>query len=281
MNQTALIVVAIVVVVGVIMVAMLASRARRRRALRDRFGPEYDRALAETGSAGKAESILGERVKRREALQIRDLDPRARERYSESWRSVQAHFVDDPHGAVREADELVMGVMRDRGYPTSDFDQQAGDLSVDHAGVIDNYRKAHEISLAGERGEASTDELRQAMVHYRALFEELLAGKGDPPQSPKPKAVPAPYSSEGTPDEKGVPAKMGAPIATTGPAHDKPDEPDGAKPEKAKSKTVTSKSEPAPAEPIAADDTATAEGPQTETPVSEVAPGEAAPEESK
>jgi hypothetical protein len=255
MSQTALIVVAIVVVVVVILVAMLASRARSRRALRDRFGPEYDRALAETGSAGKAESLLGERVKRREALEIRDLDPRARERYSESWRSVQAHFVDDPHGAVREADELVMDVMRDRGYPTSDFDQQAGDLSVDHAGVIGNYRKAHEISLAGERGEASTDELRQAMVHYRALFDELLAGQGGPSPSPRLEAVPASPGSDATPDEKGEPAKVGAPIA--------------------KSETATSNSEPAPAEPTSADDTATAEGPEAETPVPEVAPGEA------
>jgi hypothetical protein len=282
MNQTALIVVAIVVVVGVIMVAMLASRARRRRALRDRFGPEYDRALAETGSAGKAESILGERVKRRETLQIRDLDPRARERYSESWRSVQAHFVDDPHGAVREADELVMSVMRARGYPTSDFDQQAGDLSVDYAGVIDNYRKAHEISLAGERSEASTDELRQAMVHYRALFEELLAGQGDRPASPKPEPVPAAYVSDMKPDEKDVPAKVGAANATTGPAgadaHDKPDEP---MPKEGKSEVAGSKSEPAPAEPAAADDTATEEGPQAEAPVSEVAPDEAAPDKSE
>jgi hypothetical protein len=255
MSQTALIVVAIVVVVVVILVAMLASRARSRRALRDRFGPEYDRALAETGSAGKAESLLGERVKRREALEIRDLDPRARERYSESWRSVQAHFVDDPHGAVREADELVMDVMRDRGYPTSDFDQQAGDLSVDHAGVIDNYRKAHEISLAGERGEASTDELRQAMVHYRALFDELLAGQGGPSPSPRLEAVPASHGSDATLDEKGEPAKVGAPIA--------------------KSETAPSNSEPGPAEPPSADDTATAEGPEADTPVSEVAPGEA------
>jgi hypothetical protein len=285
MSQTALIVVAIVVVVGVILVAMLASRARRRRALRDRFGPEYDRALAETGSAGKAETVLGERLNRREALQIHDLDPRARERYSESWRSVQAHFVDDPHGAVREADELVMGVMRDRGYPTTDFDQQAGDLSVDHASVIDNYRKAHEISLAGERGEASTDEQRQAMVHYRALFEELLAGQGGPPQSPRPNAVPATRGSDGTPDEKGVPAKIGAPIAAIGTAgaarHDKPAEPDGPMPEKARSETARSKSDPGRAEPAAADDTGTAEGPEAETPASEVVPGGAAPDKSE
>jgi len=270
-------VVAIVVLVGIALVAMLASRGRRGRALRKRFGPEYDRALAETGSADKAESDLGDRVKRREALQIRELDPRARERYSESWRSVQAHFVDDPHGAVREADELVMGVMRDRGYPTTDFDQQAGDLSVDHAGVIDNYRRAHEISLAGEQGQASTDDLRQATVHYRALFEELLAGRGDPAPSPGSKAVP-PRSSDETPDEKGVPAKIGAPIATiepTGAAA--PDEPDDPKPEKAKGEIATSKPKPAPAELV---DASTANGPEPETPISE-AEGGAASEKSE
>jgi hypothetical protein len=242
MSQTALIVIAIVVVVGVILVAFLASRARRRGALRDRFGPEYDRAVAETGSAGKAESLLGERVKRREALEIRDLEPRARERYSETWRSVQAHFVDDPHGAVREADDLVMSVMRDRGYPTSDFDQQAGDLSVDHAGVIDNYRKAHEISLAGERGEASTDELRQAMVHYRALFDELLGGQA-------------------------APVKSGEPVLSM--------------PEKTKTETARSESESAPAEPAPPDDMAIAAGPEGETPVSQVAGREAAPGKSE
>jgi hypothetical protein len=252
MSQTALIVVAIVVVVAVVLVAIFASRTRRRGALRDRFGGEYDRAVAETGSAGKAESLLSERVKRREALEIRDLEPRARERYSETWRSVQAHFVDDPHGAVREADDLVMAVMRDRGYPTSDFDQQAGDLSVDHAGVIDNSRKAHEISLAGERGEASTDELRQAMVHYRALFDELLGGQGNVPPAPSVKS----------------------------------DEPDGPMPEKTKSETARSESEPAPAEPAPAepapaDDMAIAADPEAETPVSKVAAGEAAPGKSE
>ncbi len=178
MSPTGIIVVTIVILVAVALVAMLATRARRRRALRERFGPEYERAVADTGSPGKAERLLDDRVKRRDALQIRDLDPQARERYTESWRSVQAHFIDDPKGAVRDADGLVTGVMDERGYPTSDFDQQAGDLSVDHAGVIDDYRKAHAISTASDEGRASTDDLRQAMVHYRALFLELVSGRG-------------------------------------------------------------------------------------------------------
>jgi hypothetical protein len=122
------------------------------------------------------------------------------------------------------------------------------------------------------------------MVHYRALFEELLAGQGDPPPSPRPEAVPATRGSDGTPDEKGVPAKIGAPIAAIGPAggatHDKPDEPDGPMPENARSETATSNSDPARGEPAAADDTGTAEGPEAETPASEVAPGEAAPGKS-
>lgn len=173
MSTTALIVIA-TAVVAVVVIVMLVVRARRRRALRSRFGPEYDRAVAESGSSTKAEKMLDERVKRREALDIHELDPMQRQRYSQSWQSVQAHFVDDPRGAVRDADQLVGGVMRDRGYPTEGFEQQAGDLSVDHAGVMENYRKAHEISLRNDRNEATTDDLRQAMVHYRALFQELL-----------------------------------------------------------------------------------------------------------
>lgn len=173
MSTNALIVIA-AVVVAIAVFVMLAVRASRRRAIRERFGPEYDRAVAESGSSGKAEKMLDERVKRRNSLDIQELDPTQRERYAQSWQSVQTHFVDDPQGAVRDADQLVGGVMRDRGYPTEGFDQQAGDLSVDHAGVIDDYRKAHEISLRNDRNEATTDDLRQAMVHYRSLFQALL-----------------------------------------------------------------------------------------------------------
>jgi hypothetical protein len=169
-----LLVVIVVILVIVVAAVLYYMRQNRRRQLQQRFGPEYDRAVAESGDPKRAEHQLQDRVKRREQLQIRDLDPAARDRYAESWRGIQARFVDDPRGALREADTLVTTVMRDRGYPTEGFEQQADVVSVDHAGVVENYRSAHRISVADAEGRASTDDLRQAMVHYRALFNDLL-----------------------------------------------------------------------------------------------------------
>jgi hypothetical protein len=174
MSSTALVVAVVILIVVVAAIVLFAMQAQRRRQLQERFGPEYQRTVTETGDSRKAERVLGDRVKRRQELDIRELDPTARTRYAESWRVIQTRFVDDPRGAVREADVLVTSVMRDRGYPTEGFEQQAEVVSVDHAPVVDNYRNAHRISTADTAGNASTDDLRQAMVHYRALFNELL-----------------------------------------------------------------------------------------------------------
>ena len=173
--MSALIWVLIAVVIVVVIGAVVMSAWRRRR-LRSRFGPEYDRARAERGRFGAASDLKG-RQKRREELDIVPLSGAARERYTEQWQAVQARFVDDPSNAAREADGLVSTVMRERGYPVENFDQRSADVSVDHPHVVDNYRAAHAISLANEHGKASTEDLRQSLIHYRALFDELLGDK--------------------------------------------------------------------------------------------------------
>src|SRR5919201_3274520 len=170
----------VIAVAAVVVVALLlwnALRARRTRTLREGFGPEYDRTVAEAPSKREAEAELTERQKRREELDIRPLSPGARERYVVTWRETQARFVDDPAGAIGEADALIQQVMRDRGYPVEDFDQRAADVSVDHPEVVNNYRAAHGISIAHAREKATTEDLRQAMVHYRSLFAELLESR--------------------------------------------------------------------------------------------------------
>ena len=178
MSTTTLVIAIVVIVIALAVVGFFVVQNNRRRQLRQRFGPEYERAVTEEGDPKRAERTLGERVKRREQLEIRELAPEARTRYAQSWRAIQTQFVDDPRGAIQQAEALVVNVMRDRGYPTEGFEQQAADVSVDHAGVVENYRRAHDISVANAEGRASTDDLRQAMVHYRTLFQNLL---GEPP----------------------------------------------------------------------------------------------------
>jgi hypothetical protein len=173
------IVIVVAVVVVLALVAWSMMRRRRSTQLREGFGPEYDRTVEERGSRRQAEAELADREKRREQLDIRPLTPAARDRYMDRWRDTQARFVDDPGSAVGDADGLVQEVMRERGYPTEDFEQRAADISVDHPHIVENYRAAHGISLAHQRGEASTEDLRQSLVHYRSLFEELLE-TGDP-----------------------------------------------------------------------------------------------------
>jgi hypothetical protein len=165
------IVVAILVVAGA---AMLYLQREKTRRLRAHYGPEYDRSLETQGDRRRAEAELARRQERVEHLDIRPLSPQDRDRFAEAWRSVQAQFVDDPPGAILGADRLVTEVMRVRGYPVSDFEQRAADISVDHPRVVEHYRAAYAIARRSDRGEASTEDLRQAMVHYRALFEDLL-----------------------------------------------------------------------------------------------------------
>ena len=179
----------IVIVVAVLVIgvaAYLVATRRRTDALRERFGPEYDKTVDEAGGRRAAESELKDRVERRQDLDIRPLPPASADRYAGEWRDVQARFVDSPGTAVGEADRLVIAVLRERGYPVDDFEQRAADISVDHADVVENYRAAHGISLANDEGRASTEDLRQAMVHYRTLFERLLDGNAAGPTGTRP-----------------------------------------------------------------------------------------------
>ena len=169
-----LLVAILVVIVLLALLAFFAGRQRRSRQLQDKFGPEYDRTVEQAGDRRAAEADLLERADRRAELNIVPLEPEARDRYIEAWRSTQAQFVDEPAQATREADRLITSVMRDRGYPVDDFEQRAADVSVDHPQVVDDYRAAHAIAARNDRSEASTEDLRQALVHYRSLFEELL-----------------------------------------------------------------------------------------------------------
>ena len=167
---------ALVVVLAAAIAAFLLQRKRRTKRLRAQFGsPEYARAVEQGGSRRKAEAGLEERADRVEAFHVRPLSAGDRARFSESWRGLQARFVDGPAGAVSEADRLLGDVMSTRGYPVADFEQRAADISVDHPLVLENYRAAHEIALRQMAGKATTEELRQAMVHYRTLFEELVS----------------------------------------------------------------------------------------------------------
>jgi hypothetical protein len=161
----------IVIVALLVVVGLLVYRQRRSAQLREGFGPEYDRAVSEHGDQRAAEAELRERRERRSSYDIKPLGAAARDRYAERWRVTQANFVDQPASALAEADTLVGEVMRERGYPVEDFEQQAADVSVDHPDVVEHYRKAHAIH-SGRK--ASTEDMRQAMVHYRALFDDLL-----------------------------------------------------------------------------------------------------------
>ncbi len=173
MDPKIAIVVAVVVVVVVLAIVWMIARKRRTEALRQRFGPEYERTVREHGP-GRAETVLSEREKRVDRFQIRELAADERERFVTEWRLVQSRFVDDPKRAVRDADQLVNQLMQSRGYPMSDFEQRAADISVDHPRVVDNYRAAHVIALRHQKGEASTEDLRNAIIYYRSLFDDLL-----------------------------------------------------------------------------------------------------------
>lgn len=192
-NQTILLIVIAVLVVAAI-AAVLYTRSQRSRHLRSKFGPEYDRAVEESGGRGKAESTLHKLEKRVQKFDIRPLSTTERDRFVVTWRDIQATFVDNPDAAIGRADQLLGEVMQARGYPVGDFEQRAADLSVDHPAVVDNYRTAHEIASRHGRGDATTEDLRQAMVHFRTLFDDLTADRQPAltaDRQPAPAAAPA------------------------------------------------------------------------------------------
>lgn len=180
MDSNLLIVLLLVVVIA--LVAFIFFQRKRSDQLQSKFGPEYDRAIKNTGNKSKAETELLEREKRVKSLAIRPIAPDDRERFVNSWQNVQAEFVDSPEASISHADSLLTEVMSTRGYPVSDFEQMSADVSVDHPGVVQNYRAGHDIAVRQKRGEANTEDLRQAMIHYRSLFEELVT---DEPQKPQ------------------------------------------------------------------------------------------------
>lgn len=170
------IVIAAVVIVAILVMAIIATQTarRQRERLRRKFGPEYDRAVAEYGSVAKAERQLLMRARRLERFKLRKLDEADRIHYVTAWSAIQAKFVDEPAEAVDAANELIKTVMQARGYPVEDFEHRVADLSVEHANVVQHYRAARALALANREGRANTEELRQAFVHYRALFTDLL-----------------------------------------------------------------------------------------------------------
>lgn len=177
MDQNRMVVLIAGLVIAVVVIAAIAfvtSRRRRSQKLRERFGPEYDRVVKQEGDPRKAEGVLEFRQKRRDKFHIRPLPAADRSSFVARWNEVQARFVDDPRGAVTMADSLVTDVMQARGYPIGEFEQRAADLSVDYPLIVENYRAAHAIAMRHSEGKASTEDLRQAMVHYRLLFQELL-----------------------------------------------------------------------------------------------------------
>ncbi|MFF0488848.1 hypothetical protein ACWDSJ_03090 [Nocardia sp. NPDC003482] len=167
-------IIVIVVVVVAIVIALAARPALRRRRLRTKFGPEYDRVVAETDDRRAAEAELAERERRHAQLELRELSDEQKQRYQLEWARMQEQFVDDPAGALGVADRLVTAIMADRGYPTDDHDQKVADLSVEHAEPLSGFRVAHDITVRASDGTASTEDMRTAIVHYRELFADLL-----------------------------------------------------------------------------------------------------------
>jgi len=178
-----LIVIAAIVLIGGAVAWYVLRQDKRRRQVREEFGPEYHRMLAHTGDRGKAQKELEERKKRVSSFDLKALPRETAERFRNEWRRIQEQFVDEPKGATADADRLVEQVMQECGYPVAQFGQRAADISVDHPEVVQNYRRAHDISQANERGQASTEDLRQAFVYYRALFLELLEPERAPAES--------------------------------------------------------------------------------------------------
>jgi hypothetical protein len=179
MDMLWLVVLVVVVVVAAVGLWMYSRQRRRRDALREQFGPEYERTVHDYGDRRAAEDDLAKRTERVERLHIQPLSPERGARYAEDWRVVQAAFVDDPEQAIGDADRLVAVVLEARGYPLGDFEQRADDVSVEHASVVDHYRAAHVVAGRVSRGGATTEDMREAMLHYRTLLDDLI----DTPQT--------------------------------------------------------------------------------------------------
>jgi hypothetical protein len=183
-------------ILTIVLIIVALVQVGRRRKLRSTFGPEYDRVVEHAGNRTEAEKELREREKRHAELELKPLSPDSQAKYAAAWEEVQIQFVDNPAEAVTTADELVTRLIAERGYPTGDYDDKLADLSVEHAGTLQHYRDAHEISERNKSGEASTEDLRQALVHYRSLFADLLGT--DP--------VPAASETATAPTDKPAPA---------------------------------------------------------------------------
>lgn len=183
MSTTEWVILIIVVAIIVILALWWAARSRRSRELHEEFGPEYDRMVQQSDNRRSAESELRDRRERVENLNIRPLSVADRSRFASDWETLQPRFVDDPQGAVSDADSLVSNLMQTRGYPMGEFEQRAADISVDHPDVVNHYREAHRLAQRNANGEATTEEQRRAFVHYRELFDELLSD-GLPDASP-------------------------------------------------------------------------------------------------
>jgi hypothetical protein len=188
------VIILIIVVLVIIAAIAFAVRTSRRKKLQSTFGPEYDRVVADTGSRSDGEKELRERERRHADLELKPLSAESEAQYSTAWEEVQIDFVDNPDQAVATADDLVTRLISERGYPSGDYDDQLANLSVDHARTLGHYRDAHAISLRSQDGEASTEDLRQALVHYRALFADLLGT--EPIKSSSPSTDTAPAASE-------------------------------------------------------------------------------------
>lgn len=208
-------IIAIIVVVVLVVLVIAAMTMARRRRLQRRFGPEYDRVVGEKHGQLKADAELAGRQRRVRSLDIQPLSATARATYAGEWAAVQERFVDQPQQALTEAQLLVVAVMRDRGYPTEDHDQIAADLSVEHAGTLDHYRAAAGITTNAETGDVSTEDLRQGMVHYRALFSDLLGEADD--VAGRPSAVTVPADAGSAPDGTAADGPATAPPAGAAP----------------------------------------------------------------
>jgi hypothetical protein len=174
-NTQTWIILGAVVVLGLIAYSVWSFfQKKRSHGLKERFGPEYGRTVNQLGSQSKAESELNAREKRVASFNILPLEPAEAARFSAAWLALQSRFIDDPNGVLMQADRLVRELMGKRGYPVGDFEHRAADVSVDHPLVVEHFRAAQSIGIRNERGEADTEELRKAVVHYRALFDELL-----------------------------------------------------------------------------------------------------------